>query len=1068
MKYTEKSISVVITLTVSLLMSLQLRAQNNNPEVKPDIPPSPQAVAFNRLGDYQVNNNYGMPDISIPLFEIDHHGYKIPLTLHYEATPMKPGYNYDVTGFGWTLSGNSCVSRTIKDRADEVGRFNNPFALDAFYDQAGHMKRYMDYADELDNLNFQYDSYNIVLPSGRSIPFYMYKSNGGMHYDLLNLDTHVKIVCSYDTNIIYGFTVTDENGVIYHFTVADKTNNSFDDDVNADRNVTWLLTSIDIPSKGTIYYEYSAIQTVNASVVEEPVVRVSRLASEREEDFNERRLRVIKVPQPQCPRYRMRFLNRIVYGPTQVVFNYNNDHLHMSEIVVSESGQTIKRFTLNMDGYGENTCSSLTSLVISGQNNEERLEYRFSYSSKNPGSYTDFWGNRCNPGPSLLADNGHTINNNGMDDLGYFNMFFGYDGIALGWNELQYQLSHDGILAQLIEKKEDDHDYYWKMKLQTTTGGDTRVPTSPDKHGVLTSITYPNGGSTHFYWENHRFPTATAADGDFVFDRRSQRIIEGGGFRIRIITNYAADGTVASADYYKYGFTLGEIIQEHFPLPLPDFLDISHLSFNDTINQHIGCGEAVVDPNVLTFMTYSHATSIETPLEFQKMIVGLPSRFEHFGNLSGLPSWWDAVFSANTFRSRLGGRRPVVYPEITVYHGDPDQSGNSISKTVYKYDIYSRQLSPDIYYQSALGQTVLPDTAYFEPLYFFSSGMRCMEQPAKRHQLKSKSDYSYDAVTHTWSLTSEEKYYYDEENISKSGYVFDSTVSRGHCGVHTLQLGASRPLEMFTLGEFYQNNTQRIGRSTMTAKHTTTLRPGGTRTGGNTQSEEYSYLYTGVLSSRYYTDIYDKADTYTYTSGAYNPDSVTAAMVARNMLASLTSAESYPCDWPSDVTGSKIGYAFYGNDILPSKLYESKGGQYEESLKVISYDSFGNPTEIVDLKTGNEQTGIHSVYLWDSYGRYLIAMITNARLEQIQNVTQLRTANSQTRYSMLKSLLPNAQVQTWDYLPLTGVSSRTDANGQTTLYEYDGLGRLKSEKRVQNGVSGAEQVQEYEYNYQNQ
>jgi YD repeat-containing protein len=69
---------------------------------------------------------------------------------------------------------------------------------------------------------------------------------------------------------------------------------------------------------------------------------------------------------------------------------------------------------------------------------------------------------------------------------------------------------------------------------------------------------------------------------------------------------------------------------------------------------------------------------------------------------------------------------------------------------------------------------------------------------------------------------------------------------------------------------------------------------------------------------------------------------------------------------------------------------------------------------------------------------------------------------------MLKSLLPNAQVQTWDYLPLTGVSSRTDANGQTTLYEYDGLGRLKSEKRVRNGVSGAEQVQEYEYNYQNQ
>ena len=137
MKHTIKSIRKAITLTVLLLSGLQITAQNACPEVKPDTPPSPQAVAFNRLGDYQVNNNYGMPDINIPLFEIDFHGYKIPLTLHYEATPMKPGYNYDVTGFGWTLSGNSCVSRTIKDRADEIARENNPFALDPFNNRSG-------------------------------------------------------------------------------------------------------------------------------------------------------------------------------------------------------------------------------------------------------------------------------------------------------------------------------------------------------------------------------------------------------------------------------------------------------------------------------------------------------------------------------------------------------------------------------------------------------------------------------------------------------------------------------------------------------------------------------------------------------------------------------------------------------------------------------------------------------------------------------------------------------------------------------------------------------------------
>ena len=124
MKTISIAIRTAMTLTALLLSVLDTMAQNTSLEQIPDVPPSPQAAAINRLGDFQVTNNYGAPDINIPLFEIDHHGYKIPLALHYEATPLKPGYNYDVTGMGWTLSGNSCVSRTIKDRADEYTYFN--------------------------------------------------------------------------------------------------------------------------------------------------------------------------------------------------------------------------------------------------------------------------------------------------------------------------------------------------------------------------------------------------------------------------------------------------------------------------------------------------------------------------------------------------------------------------------------------------------------------------------------------------------------------------------------------------------------------------------------------------------------------------------------------------------------------------------------------------------------------------------------------------------------------------------------------------------------------------------
>lgn len=727
MKKATYTIRITITLMILLLSGLQSKSQNVVSGIIPDIPPSPQAVAFNRLGDYQVNNNYGAPDINIPLFEIDHHGYKIPLTLHYEASPLKPGYNYDVTGLGWTLSGNSCVSRTIKDIADECA--DSPFTLDGFKYSSGSDKMYLyyHYYDLLDQVNYQYDSYNIVLPSGRTIPFFMYKFNGVMQYSLMSLDRNVKIVCSYGTNSIDAFTVTDENGITYNFTLPEKATNIFQNDPNADRYVSWLLTSIDIPTKGTIYYQYTENPVVinTHNILREPVVTVCRLYDSWGEWPNERRFNVKGLFQTQSPRYEMRFLRHIFYGPTRLDFNYMDDNQHMKDIVVFDNGDTIRTFRFNVYGSPYYSGWHLNSLVISGKNDVDKLEYGFSYFNNNPGDYTDYWGNRCNAGPSIYAANGQTINNNGQDNLGNFNLFFAYDGIGLDRASIQEQLNQNGILAQLIENEEGDPYYYYKLKLQSTTDGDTRIPTTPDKHGVLNAIFYPNGGHTTFSWENHRFPTATAVDGDLVFDRRSQRIIEGGGFRIESIINWTADGEIASKDYYRYGFTLGDIIHKNFPLPLPD-----NLNLNDIVNHHIGCGEAVVDPNLFTFMSgfsyskslvpgYSSSYSYADPAAFRNMLIGQDSRFKNISynqNVQGIPMWWEVTFSASKFRSLIGDRQPVVYPEITVYHGHPYEPDECKDKTVYKFDIYS-QLNSYAYYLSSFNQTTVPDTAYFEPIY---------------------------------------------------------------------------------------------------------------------------------------------------------------------------------------------------------------------------------------------------------------------------------------------------------------------------------------------------------------
>lgn len=1067
------------------LLSTNTSAQQANPII-PETPPSPQAEAFTRLGNFEVNNNYGAPDISLPLFEIDFHGFKIPLALHYEATPIKPGYNYDVTGLGWTLSGNSCISRTIKDRADEYGLFNNPFQLDPGPGNDINHVLYKYYADKLDQLNFQYDSYNIVLPSGRTIPFFMYKSDGIMTYKKMPKDCNVIINCHCQSNMIEGFTVTDEQGVIYSFTISDTATNGYENDFNANRPVTWLLTRIDVPAKGPIIYEYNEpVEFHTYNPIDEPTITIKRLAAyNHTEDMNVHSgLQVIKSWQTPSPKYKMRLLSRISYGPTNVNFVYENssdysstNRPHLERISVADSGNTIKTFKFGFDD------SCLTSLVITGQNNVDKLKYNLEYHSRDPGANTDYWGNLCRSNC----------------EVGNFNIYIDNNGLSTF------------IVDQILDKNHfccripNSSSGYFKLKLKPSPEGDSRTPSLPENHGILKRITYPNGGSTFFEFENHRFLTANSADGDFVFDRKQQRVIEGGGFRIKSITNFAADGiTVVSEDHYEYGFANVDVPNCGIPLPTPEYYGF---------NVHTGYGEAVVDPNILTFMRYSYSLTIPyswNPGEFRKMILGLDSEYKKdIYDIQGRDVWWDAAFSATTFRSLLGGRRPVVYPEITVYHGGhPYSSGPSVckSKTVYKYDgIYRSNLEPSRYYLATFGKISVPATGYFEPLGYFQYGIGnvsesypaerpnlvCWEEPSKRHQLTSKSEYSCVATNgeYQWNIVSEEKYGYSNEDLSVDGKVFNSVVSLGRDGLRNVQYSFQKPLDEIKLVDFYINQSQKLGRSTLTDKTTTVYRQGGTRVTPNTTVEIYSYLYPGVMKQNTYSDFYDETFIFDYKKGVNktyvgqlnSSNSVIQEMKSRNMLACLVSSESYlypDAEQPMITDGIKIDYARFGDDILPSVLYKWNGdfydtNKYEADVKVRQYDDYGNPIYVQDLKTM-----VCSVILWGDHGRYMTAMISNVPNEETcnmiqQQIARLNAMTSRQRYDAILSMLPataTTQVETWDYQPLIGVTSHTDASGKTMLYEYDGLGRLKTEKRVVNGTNGtSEIIKEYDYNFKNQ
>jgi len=138
------------------------------------------------------------------------------------------------------------------------------------------------------------------------------------------------------------------------------------------------------------------------------------------------------------------------------------------------------------------------------------------------------------------------------------------------------------------------------------------------------------------------------------------------------------------------------------------------------------------------------------------------------------------------------------------------------------------------------------------------------------------------------------------------------------------------------------------------------------------------------------------------------------------------------------------------------------------------YDYKGNIIEITPAGSNMPTT-----YLWGYNHQYPIAEIIgvgyNELLNNISPANQSFMAFMLARNitpddpmylsfrEMLIAAAPNAQIITYTYKPLVGMTSKTDQQGITTYYDYDDFNRLKCIKDNAGNIIG-----NYEYHYQNQ
>lgn len=108
--------TLLLFLFVLLFGSFKVSGQGH--EYAPPIPTSPDAAALAKFSQTPVSYNTGVPNISIPIYELEVRGLKVPIALNYHAGGIRVDEVASNVGLGWALSAGGVISSTVLDKPD--------------------------------------------------------------------------------------------------------------------------------------------------------------------------------------------------------------------------------------------------------------------------------------------------------------------------------------------------------------------------------------------------------------------------------------------------------------------------------------------------------------------------------------------------------------------------------------------------------------------------------------------------------------------------------------------------------------------------------------------------------------------------------------------------------------------------------------------------------------------------------------------------------------------------------------------------------------------------------------
>jgi hypothetical protein len=536
-----------ILLFLLILFFAEISKSQTKPDLPKVIPVSPTAAALGQYGNIPISLYTGLPDISIPIWDMKGREINLPISLSYRASGIKVEENASWVGLGWSLNAGGVITRTIRDKPDFgigiYGRANLPLSnatpatFQAIHEY--HNSSFYDLEPDIFYYNF----------NGKSGSF-SFDAQGIARFSQFD-DIQIKYTpdIEYVPGIgSYGqFEITTSDGTLYVFKDRETT-------VLNSAPTSWYLSKITSPSGKEIFdfiYEredYCYQNAVRNEIYTSPTVVRNEIVEDNSPSvIFGKRLKEIStntvgkihfVPNEQRRRD-FRYMYNAYMLKDVKIYNSRNEQIKMFRLETEDVETSIKVDPGNQIYYDNeylNWRIYLKSLKeYDATQTQSKPAYVFSYYDRDSNG-KDLLPNRV----SFAQD--HWGYYNGMNDnLSLVPPYTGPFGTLDPFFDI---FDPKGVF--------DPNDYglpYFTFNMMT---GD-RTPGFPNmRAGTLRSIQYPTGGRSEFEYEPHH--------GIYISQDVSLMDYSGivGGLRIKSVSNYDLCENIIEKKEYEY--SVGDLV----------------------------------------------------------------------------------------------------------------------------------------------------------------------------------------------------------------------------------------------------------------------------------------------------------------------------------------------------------------------------------------------------------------------------------------------------------------------------------------------------------------------------